>query len=265
MDTTQSSRSGVDNSTLTVANRNKFSDNPCLKSALILFSIVLIEFIIAFETRCIPFGHDALNMEGGREILKYLRNTSNEWDWVNPIEGGNVSRVLLSLSIFLVIATAMRWHLLSTLGAISTIVCNEFQLVCFFAHKLDFIPLLYVLLVIMSIYTLVFSSVLLHKLLTKYIRHDKRTTAIILAFPWLLGAFGLHRFYLKQSLWGFFYLLCLLSPLWPVPIILATVDFVKLLRMSNESFDVKYPIRNTNSASAYQNSSVHNVSSDHES
>jgi TM2 domain-containing membrane protein YozV len=63
----------------------------------------------------------------------------------------------------------------------------------------------------------------------------RKSTAAILAF--LLGAFGVHRFYLGQTGLGIVYLLFF----WTViPSIVALVDFVLFLTMSDEAFDAKY-------------------------
>lgn len=62
-----------------------------------------------------------------------------------------------------------------------------------------------------------------------------KTTAAILAF--FLGGFGVHRFYLGQAGLGLAYLLFC----WTfIPAIIAIVDFIIFLTMSDEAFNMKY-------------------------
>ena len=62
-----------------------------------------------------------------------------------------------------------------------------------------------------------------------------KTTAIILCF--LLGGFGVHRFYLGQTGKGLLYLLFC----WTfIPAVIALIDFIVLLFMSKEEFNQKY-------------------------
>lgn len=62
-----------------------------------------------------------------------------------------------------------------------------------------------------------------------------KTTATILCL--FLGGFGIHRFYLGQSGIGLLYLLFC----WTfIPAILALIDFIRLLLMSDEEFNQKY-------------------------
>ena len=62
-----------------------------------------------------------------------------------------------------------------------------------------------------------------------------RTTAAVLAF--FLGGMGIHRFYLGRTLSGVLYLLFS----WTfVPAIIAFVEFVILITMSNHTFNNKY-------------------------
>lgn len=60
-----------------------------------------------------------------------------------------------------------------------------------------------------------------------------KTTAILLCF--FLGNLGIHKFYLRETVWGVVYLLtaglCGIGSL---------VNFVQLLLMSQEQFDAKY-------------------------
>ena len=62
-----------------------------------------------------------------------------------------------------------------------------------------------------------------------------KTTAIILCF--LLGGFGVHRFYLGQTGKGLLYLLFC----WTfIPAVIALIDFIVLLFMGKEEFNQKY-------------------------
>lgn len=60
---------------------------------------------------------------------------------------------------------------------------------------------------------------------------SKSTAAILALF---LGGFGIHRFYLGQ-VWGLLYLLFC-----PISYIIALIDFVRFLCMSDEEFNRKY-------------------------
>ncbi len=62
-----------------------------------------------------------------------------------------------------------------------------------------------------------------------------KTTATVLCL--FLGGFGIHRFYLGQSAKGILYLLFCWSL---VPAIIAVIDFICLLVMSDEEFNQKY-------------------------
>ena len=62
-----------------------------------------------------------------------------------------------------------------------------------------------------------------------------KTTAAILAF--FLGGIGVHRFYLGQTGLGLLYLLFF----WTfIPAIVAFIDFILFLTMSDEKFNEKY-------------------------
>lgn len=62
-----------------------------------------------------------------------------------------------------------------------------------------------------------------------------RIAAALLAF--FLGGFGIHKFYLGRPVWGILYLLFC----WTfVPSIIAFVEFIVYLCMSDESFAAKY-------------------------
>ena len=63
---------------------------------------------------------------------------------------------------------------------------------------------------------------------------DKTTAALLAIF---LGSFGAHRFYLGQTGAGF---LCLIFFRTFIPAIIALIDFIVFLTMSQESFDRKY-------------------------
>jgi TM2 domain-containing membrane protein YozV len=62
-----------------------------------------------------------------------------------------------------------------------------------------------------------------------------KTTAALLAV--FLGGIGVHRFYLGQTLQG---IICILFCWTLVPGIIALIDFVIFLTMSEEAFDHKY-------------------------
>lgn len=59
--------------------------------------------------------------------------------------------------------------------------------------------------------------------------------AIVLAL--LVGGFGVHKFYLGRPITGTLYLLFCWTP---VPLILSFLDFLFLLAISTESFDVLF-------------------------
>lgn len=62
-----------------------------------------------------------------------------------------------------------------------------------------------------------------------------RIAAALLAF--FLGGFGIHKFYLGRIVWGFVYLLFC----WTfIPSLVAFVEFIVYLCMSDESFAAKY-------------------------
>ncbi len=62
-----------------------------------------------------------------------------------------------------------------------------------------------------------------------------KTTAVVLAL--FLGGFGIHRFYLGESGKGIMYLIFC----WTfIPAIIAVIDFISLLLMSEEAFNQKY-------------------------
>lgn len=62
-----------------------------------------------------------------------------------------------------------------------------------------------------------------------------KSTAAVLAF--FLGGLGVHRFYLNQTGLGFLYLLFCWTL---IPSIIAFLDFIIFLTMSEESFNKKY-------------------------
>lgn len=62
-----------------------------------------------------------------------------------------------------------------------------------------------------------------------------KTTAIVLCF--FLGGFGIHRFYLGQTGLGILYLIFF----WTfIPALIALIDLIVLLLMSEETFNQKY-------------------------
>lgn len=63
---------------------------------------------------------------------------------------------------------------------------------------------------------------------------DRVTTALLALF---LGAFGVHRFYLGQTVIGLIYLFTF----WTfIPAIIAFIEFIVFLTMSDENFNEKY-------------------------
>lgn len=62
-----------------------------------------------------------------------------------------------------------------------------------------------------------------------------KTTATILCF--LLGGFGAHKFYLGQKGKGFLYII--FCWIW-IPAIIAFIEFIQLLVMSDDDFNKKY-------------------------
>lgn len=77
--------------------------------------------------------------------------------------------------------------------------------------------------------------VMFAEVLTNISYMKNRTTAIILAF--LLGGFGAHKFYLGESGKGIIFLLFC----WTfIPGIIAFIDFIKYLVMSDDEFNQKY-------------------------
>ncbi|MFA8299316.1 MAG: TM2 domain-containing protein [Hyphomicrobiales bacterium] len=63
---------------------------------------------------------------------------------------------------------------------------------------------------------------------------NKLATALLAFF---LGTFGVHRFYLGQTKYGFIYLIFFWTG---IISIIAFIDFILFLTMSDEEFDVKY-------------------------
>jgi hypothetical protein len=62
-----------------------------------------------------------------------------------------------------------------------------------------------------------------------------KIVAALLAF--FFGWFGVHKFYLGQTGWGITYLIFF----WTfVPAIVAFIEFIMLIAMSDEKFDLKY-------------------------
>jgi TM2 domain-containing membrane protein YozV len=77
-------------------------------------------------------------------------------------------------------------------------------------------------------------------------RSDKsKITAALLAF--FLGSFGAHKFYLGQTGLGIVYLLCVIPGflLFGIPTIIisivAFIEFIMILVMTDEAFAAKYP------------------------
>jgi TM2 domain-containing membrane protein YozV len=65
-----------------------------------------------------------------------------------------------------------------------------------------------------------------------------RVTAAVLAF--FLGGFGIHKFYLGKTAQGVLYLLFC----WTfIPAIIAFIEFIIYLTMSDEAFEEKYGAR----------------------
>lgn len=67
-------------------------------------------------------------------------------------------------------------------------------------------------------------------------KRDKKI-ATFLSFPFPLGGFGFHQFYLKNYGYGFLYLIFSLSL---IPAILSLVTFIKIIGMNQKQFDAKY-------------------------
>ena len=65
-----------------------------------------------------------------------------------------------------------------------------------------------------------------------------KKTAILLSFPFLpVGMFGLHKFYLGQTGYGILYIFLTLLCISPL---LALINFIQLIVISQEKFDLKY-------------------------
>lgn len=62
-----------------------------------------------------------------------------------------------------------------------------------------------------------------------------RIAAALLAF--FLGGIGVHKFYLGQTLWGFVYLIFCWTL---IPSLIAFIEFIIYLCMSDQAFDEKY-------------------------
>jgi TM2 domain-containing membrane protein YozV len=62
-----------------------------------------------------------------------------------------------------------------------------------------------------------------------------RIAAALLAF--FLGGFGVHKFYLGRVVWGFVYLIFCWTL---IPAIIAFIEFIIYLFMSDEAFAAKY-------------------------
>lgn len=56
-------------------------------------------------------------------------------------------------------------------------------------------------------------------------------------FAFFLGGFGAHKFYLGQIGWGFLYLVFFWTL---IPSVIAFIEFILLLAMSDDKFDEKY-------------------------
>lgn len=89
---------------------------------------------------------------------------------------------------------------------------------------------------------------------------NKGTSALLAFF---LGGLGIHQFYLGQSTKGIFYLLFC----WTfIPSFIALIDFIILLSMSDDTFNLRYNTPgniqinvNTGSNNQYRNSTVNNT------
>jgi TM2 domain-containing membrane protein YozV len=67
------------------------------------------------------------------------------------------------------------------------------------------------------------------------IGQKSRVTAALLAF--FLGGFGVHKFYLGRIVWGIVYLVFF----WTfIPAIVAFIEFIIYLTMTDEAFTAKY-------------------------
>lgn len=65
---------------------------------------------------------------------------------------------------------------------------------------------------------------------------SRKLTAVLLAF--FLGGFGVHKFYLGDTKMGIIYLLFCWTG---IPSIVALIEFIMYLMMSDADFDKKYP------------------------
>lgn len=69
----------------------------------------------------------------------------------------------------------------------------------------------------------------------RVVGQKSRIAAALLAF--FLGGFGVHKFYLGRVVWGFLYLIFFWTL---IPAIIAFIEFIVYLCMSDEAFAEKY-------------------------
>ncbi len=68
-------------------------------------------------------------------------------------------------------------------------------------------------------------------------RKNRRSRIIAILLAFLLGDFGIHKFYLGQPLWGILYLIFAWTA---IPMIIGIIEGIMYLTMSDQTFEAKY-------------------------